>query len=95
MFATLPAEFVQEEEEDVHLLLEALYQICLSITKFRRSEVKSTIFTDLKKALDYDLITGRVLKKLTRNVLNTLLYYSMNFQKTKNRIDRSAFCLSC
>lgn len=61
MFTLLSAELPpEEEEEDMHL--------SLPITKFKLSEVKSSILTDFnpKKAVGDNLFTGRVLQELTK-----------------------------
>jgi hypothetical protein len=62
------------EEETINNDLNAPHQMVLLMKKFRINEVKNIIQYKIntKKALDYDLITGKILKKLSRKGLRAI-----------------------
>lgn len=69
-------ESTPEEMEEINKILNEPFQMELPIPKFKFNEVKNVIMKEInpKKAPGYDLITGRILQKLTKKGIMAILH---------------------
>lgn len=71
VFTPNSREISAKDEDEIHQFLETTHQLELPIKKFKTSEVKSIINSNLnpKKSPGYDLITGKILKELPPKII--------------------------
>lgn len=76
VFKPFDSELTLEEENEIHRFLEEPPQVDIPINKVTLSEIKGTIQKEInpKKAPGFDLITGKLLKKLPEKGLKCILY---------------------